>query len=322
MMEYGFYGRLKKEFPSQIIVDICDVCNYECIHCPQVLLKKAGKISGEFLSLELNKKMVDEVATEGKGFVQQIRYAAAGEPFLHPYVMEMLEYAVVNANCLVSITTNGSLLDEEKIEKLLKLNLGLIDFSIDAFSEETYAKVRKKGVLSVVKNNINTMLRLKEKLSSKTKIVVSFVKQESNKFEEEIFKKYWYEQGVDRVIIRKMHTAGGALTSNTDVINDTAIYPCVYPWERIVLNQKGELGFCPADWDLQGARIVCNDYSISKIKNVWNSEIYNNLREQHLTGNFKDSCVCKNCPDRCQSIWPGNGEIAYGDMIADFTKGV
>lgn len=320
MMEYGFYGRLKKEFPSQIIVDLCDVCNYECIHCPQVLLKKSGKISGEFLSLELNKKMVDEVATEGKGFVQQIRYTADGEPFLHPYVMEMLEYAVVNANCLVSITTNGSLLDEEKIEKLLKLNLGLIDFSIDAFSDETYAKVRKKGILSTVRNNVNTMLKLKKELESKTKIVVSFVKQNQNENEEEQFKTYWYEQGVDRVIIRKLHTAGGTLDFNNNEIKNSVNYPCVYLWERITLNQKGELGFCPTDWDEDDSKIICKDYTKHTIKEIWNSKEYSSLRNQHLTGNFKDSCVCKNCPDRYKTIWPGNGEIAYGDMIADFSK--
>jgi hypothetical protein len=31
---YGFYGRLKAEFPSQIIVDLSEVCYLECIHCP------------------------------------------------------------------------------------------------------------------------------------------------------------------------------------------------------------------------------------------------------------------------------------------------
>ena len=25
-------------------------------------------------------------------------------------------------------------------------------------------------------------------------------------------------------------------------------YPCLYPWERILLNPKGALAFCPQDW--------------------------------------------------------------------------
>ena len=30
----SFYGRLRKEFPSQIIVDTTEVCSLGCVHCP------------------------------------------------------------------------------------------------------------------------------------------------------------------------------------------------------------------------------------------------------------------------------------------------
>ena len=80
MSKYGFYDRLTKEFPSQVLVDLCQVCNYECIHCPQSQFKHSSVFSGAYLDFELNKKLVDEVKSYGKDMTQQIRYAAKTSP--------------------------------------------------------------------------------------------------------------------------------------------------------------------------------------------------------------------------------------------------
>lgn len=317
-MEYGFYGRLKEEFPSQIIVDLNEACNYSCIHCPQGQMKKDGRITGAKLSKELNKKMVDEVAEYGRGCTQQIRYTADGEPFLHPDIMEILEYAICNSGTMVTVTTNGSLLDEDKTRHLLDIGLGLIDFSLDAYNDDTYAEIRRNGNLEKVRNNVLRMLELRKEINSKTKIIVSFVLQEKNKDEKDAFIKYWEEKGVDKVIIRKLHSAGGSMATIDDVAKNK-VYPCVYLWERISLNQHGHITYCPTDWD--GTRVICDDYSKTTIKEIWTGDLMNEYRRQHLTNSFECNNPCKDCPDRLLTIWPDNGQAAYGDMINDFSKG-
>ena len=154
MMQYGFYDRLTKDFPSQINVDLIALCNYACIHCPCSAMEQEHKLSHAQLSEELNRKLVDEVRRYGANLTQQIRYAAAGEPFLHPRVMEILDYAVKNSGVLVSVTTNGSLVTNERADQLLKMGLGLIDFSLDAYSEETYREIRLHGNLEKVREHI------------------------------------------------------------------------------------------------------------------------------------------------------------------------
>lgn len=72
MNKYGFYGRLKETFPAQAIVDVCEVCNYRCIHCPQSSIKHSDSSSMAFLSNDLNKKLVGEVSKFGKRMTQQI----------------------------------------------------------------------------------------------------------------------------------------------------------------------------------------------------------------------------------------------------------
>jgi len=315
--EYGFYDRLTKDFPSQIIVDVCEVCNYECIHCPQNHFKKSKYFSGAFLSEELNKKLVDEVNEYGNGLTQQIRFTANGEPFLHPGIIDILEYAVLYSGTLISVTTNGSLLDGQKIERLLEMNIGLIDFSLDALNDETYIKIRRQGDFNVVRDNILKMLDLKKRMSSSTKIVVSFVKQEQNISEADDFQKYWEEKGVDHVVMRKCHSAAGFFYKNNKEPSD--IMPCVFPWERIVLSPDGGLEFCPASWE--GKTTIHPNYFKTTIHDLWNSDKYTALRNEHLIGKFNRFAVCGDCPDRESSIWPENRTKdyrGYGDMISDF----
>lgn len=318
MSKYGFYDRLTKEFPSQVLVDLCQVCNYECIHCPQSQFKHSSVFSGAYLDFELNKKLVDEVKSYGKDMTQQIRYAAAGEPLLHPKWLELIEYAVKNSGTMVTLTTNGSLLNDESIDKLLDIGLGLIDFSLDAFNDDTYAEIRRNGNLEVVRNNVLEMLKKKKEKKSKTKIIVSFVEQEKNAAERDEFKKYWEEQGVDFVVLRKCHSAGGFFYKNNGNVN---IQPCVYPWERIQLDANGKLSFCPASW-LGKTELEC-DYKNTTIRDIWNGPEYKQLRKEHLENKFEKYTVCAECPDRGLTIWPSDKTKTlrgYGDMIKDFSK--
>ena len=59
-LNYGFYGRLNENFPSQVMVDITEVCNLGCIHCTHPAFKLSKVYQKSMLDPELNKKMVDE----------------------------------------------------------------------------------------------------------------------------------------------------------------------------------------------------------------------------------------------------------------------
>ena len=119
MSNYGFNGRLSEEFPSQVMVDITEVCNLGCIHCTHPKFKLSSAYNKRMLKPEINKKMVDEVARDGKGKTKYIRYTSNGEPLVHPKSYEMLQYAVENSGTKVTLTTNGTLLNEKKNEKII-----------------------------------------------------------------------------------------------------------------------------------------------------------------------------------------------------------
>ena len=55
---FGFAGRLRHEFPSQILMDITEVCNLACTHC--LVSSSPTNRTHEHLSLERVRPYLDE----------------------------------------------------------------------------------------------------------------------------------------------------------------------------------------------------------------------------------------------------------------------
>ena len=316
--QYGFYGRLSAEFPSQIIIDSTELCNLACIHCPHPTFKQSEHYSGKSQSPELNQKIVDEIREYGKGITQYIRYTGEGEPLLHRYIYDMMGYAVKNSGTMVTLTTNGTLLTKPRIEKVLETGVNVIDISTDAFKDDTYATIRVNGDLKVVRQNIINLIKKNKENGNKAKIILSFIEQPQNVGEGPLFEQFWKDQGADYVVVRRLHSGAGAVASLAqDLVKeagDAERTPCLYPWERIILNPRGELVFCPQDW-VHGSMVA--DYRNTTVREVWKGEFYKKLREAHMCNKYGDHAFCGNCPDWKQTRWPDEGR-SYADMIEEF----
>lgn len=316
--DYGFGGRLNADFPSQILMDITEVCNLACIHCPHPSFVKSEHYDGRYLDPALNEKMIEEVRLHGQGKTQYIRYASNGEPLVHPEGYNMIESAVKYSGVYVTLTTNGKIMNEKRTQCLLEAGVHMIDISIDAFTPETYAKIRVKGNLDVTRENVLRLIRWIRESKSSSKVVVSFVEQPQNTAEAADFERYWKDQGVNSVVIRRLHTCSGAVKDLTAIrhrdLSATKRRPCLYPWERIVINARGDLAFCPSDW-VHGSYIA--DYRKTSIHAEWQGGFYKALREAHLKNNYANHAFCGNCPDWAATRWPHEGR-SYADMVEEF----
>lgn len=318
---YGFQGRLRAEFPSQILMDITEVCNLACVHCPHPDFKRSAHYGARYMDPALNTKMVDEVRAHGHGITQFIRYASNGEPLVHPRSYDMLDEAVQHSGVFVTLTTNGTIMNEKRTRKLLEAGVHMIDISLDAFSPETYAKIRVRGDLNVTRTNVLRLLDWARDQKSQTKVVVSYVEQLANRHETAIFEQYWRDQGASYVVVRRLHSCSGAKVDLADLrrrVQREALprRPCLYPWERIAVNARGDLAFCPSDW-VHGSYIA--DYATTTIRETWQGEFYRRLREAHLSNQFSAHSFCGQCPDWESTRWPSEGR-SYADMVDEFIR--
>lgn len=315
---YGFGGRLSADFPSQILMDITEVCNLACIHCPHPTFFKSEHYGGRHLDQALNEKMIEEVRQHGQGRTQYIRYASNGEPLVHPQGYDMIQAAVEHSGVYVTLTTNGKIMNEKRTQKLLDAGVHMIDISIDAYSPETYAKVRVKGDLNVTRENVLRLIRWVAESKANTKVVVSFVEQSLNAHETADFERYWKDAGADYVVIRRLHSCSGAMSELAQVRHSESDAlprrPCLYPWERVVINARGDLAFCPSDW-VHGSYVA--DYRATTIQAEWQGPFYQALRQAHLSNDFHGHAFCGQCPDWAATRWPHEGR-SYADMVREF----
>ena len=314
---YGFGGRLRADFPSQIVMDITEICNLACVHCPHPSFMASPHYAARHLDPALNARMVEEVRQHGQGVTQYIRYTSNGEPLVHPQGYDMLDEAVRYSGVYVTLTTNGTIMNEKRTTRLLEAGVHMIDISIDAFRPETYARIRRNGKLHVTRENVLRLIRWVRESGAPTKVVVSFIEQPENAAEIDDFERYWRDQGADSVVIRRQHTASGALIALADVRRAATATierkPCLYPWERILVNAAGELAFCPSDW-VHGSRLA--DYRETTIRDTWQGAAYARLRRAHLANEYAGHAFCGQCPDWETTRWPHEGR-SYADLIEE-----
>ena len=233
-----------------------------------------------------------------------------------------VKYAVDNSNTFVCLTTNGTIMREKKTRQLLDSGIHMIDISLDAYLPKTYSKIRVGGDLELTRTNVLRLIEWVRRDNLDTKVVVSFVEQSENTDEIKAFQKFWTEQGATEVIIRRLHSAAGAVENIAEKMHEDhkheQRYPCLYPWERLTLDPKGHLSFCPTDWKYKS---TFEDFRDTTIKEAWQGTFLKKLRKAHILNDFSCHGFCGQCPDWKQTRWPGDGS-RYANIVDKLRKGI
>ena len=317
-MHGEFYDHLSSAFPSQVNVDLTEFCNLVCPHCPyETVTKPRGRKRNHF-SPELNRRLIDQIATDGKTLCRFIRYTGEGEPLLHPHLIEIMAYAAAHGGVPINLTSNGLLIGEDKAKALLDAGVDVFDISLDAHSEATYGVVRAVGQYALVRDNTLRLIRMARSCGRPVKVMVSFVVQPANHQEAEAFRVFWTSEGADFVVLRPCHSAGGTLPETTRSLWEAAPsprVPCLYPWERVLVKPDGQVSYCPVDW-----RNLGNLGSLAEttIAELWQGEAMRALRQAHRDNDFSGHSFCGACPDWALTRWPDEG-ATYATVMRDLT---
>jgi len=104
------------------------------------------------------------LAQVGPGMIR-LDFFNYGEPFLHPQALEMIEYVKKNyPHIYLYTSTNGLMLDQEKIFRLVQAGLDEITFSVDGSDQRTYARYRQGGDFAKLLKNMAALVREKRRL--------------------------------------------------------------------------------------------------------------------------------------------------------------
>jgi len=247
---------------------------------------------GGDMGYDLYKKIIDEIARENLETI--VRPFDGGEPLMRKDIEVFIRYAKDNGIKWVSINSNGTLLTDKRARSILDSGLDHIEISVDAFTKETYKKIKNVDMYDRVVQNTKNLIKIRNKGSYDLKISVSFVRQKDNFHELDAFSHYWRNK-VDTVTEREFHQHGGLIGSQGKYLERTMRRrpPCPYLWNRMIVEHNGDVRFCENDWKVQHKIGSVMEQSL---KQIWLSEPYQNLRRSHVRGEF-DHPFCKRCSD-------------------------
>jgi len=307
---YGFESAACAEFPTYIMFDMTNKCNATCIHCPHSV-GFPGSDNPQFIDGSIFRNVIDQCAGKDIDF---IRVTADGEPLLHPHIWELFDYARDRKVGPTGLTSNGSALTKANAQRLLDSKIFMVDFSLDAFSEDTFELVRTGLSYARTHENVLRLIDMRNEAGSDLKIMVSFVNQKENGHELEPFREYW-EPLVDKVLVREMHSNVG-VNDNSDAATgkDAGRYPCPHLFRRTVADYAGDLKFCPIDWQGGSKLAKIDDVSITK---TWHSKEYHGHRMQHLNNQFSTDSICATCEDWKSTPWDLGYEKIIGELSGD-----
>ena len=308
---YGFVEPQHAEFPPILIVAVTNVCDMACIHCAHPVIKKDPGYRATFMKPEIHSMIVEQTRAY-KDQLWVFRYAADGESLLNPHFLDMVEETKAAGIGPVDLTTNAMSLTDEKMRRLLLAPIDVIDVSLDAYSKETYEKIRKRGKFDKVVANLKRLIQLRDELGSPTKIMTSIIQQKEALDEVESFRKFWGPL-VDEVLVRGLNTDLGIVNvSETYFAQDIERWPCPQFWKRVTINQHGDIRFCVEDWRNEG---VVGNIMETSIRDIWHSPIYERFRELHLSGRWGDMTMCKKCMDWQHMEWDHGFEKAINKVM-------
>ena len=311
-------------FPLAVICELVSVCNLMCEMCytrtPE--FQKAIVGAQRILPWDVAVRIIDECASLG---VYSMLFSWRGESTLYRSkgsdgqwydFADVLAYARSKGILEVTSLTNGRMLNDNLIEKIVKAQPSWISFSVDGFGDD-YGKIRKsmkleKGKMpfGIVVDNIKKMVQVRNELGFTRPQVRSNTIYPPISGNPEQYKNFMENVGVGLVTINEMLDYRGAELPDEAVMDE---WFCQYPFQRLVVSANGMIMPCPGAHNEDASvllgryvgiphkKIVVGgitrtiEYPELTLKQAWESDKVKHIREVHRGNRRKEIEVCRHC---------------------------
>lgn len=293
-------------------IEVTSRCNMNCIHCRGKNSKCSKVVDMPFWAI---KKAIDfAVDNSDNNFVEIV--LSGGEPLLHPELDKILDYCE-SLNILKEITTNGSLIDDDFVKKLIKYNITNISVSLDSHIPEKHDLIRNSpGAYNKVINAIKIM----KKNNINCRIRATISKLNFEEMEDIVLKAI--EIGVDTLVLGPIMPVGNAINSSELLFQNSSEFKefidkfyllkekykgiiniitneCLHGIKYLDFNDENQNGI----YELNGCTAGITSFNVLINGDVtpcsmFHKKIMNLYESNNLENDYKNSSVIKSLLDR------------------------
>lgn len=286
-------------FPFAISFELSNECNANCVFCRTA----AGQIYNQnphdttfvakgFMPYELYTQVIDEA----KEYLLMAILYVNGEPLIYKQLYAAIQHAS-QSHVASMIATNGILLNEENIHKLIKSDVDFIKVAISGFSQESYTRQVRHGDVDKIKNNLQLLQSENSTNGNKTIVMIDFIQYDYNQHEILPAKEFCDRLGF-MFNVRKGNVAhsGDDSPEAVSIPFETTEVLCDWPWKVLTINWNGDVFPC-CDYvvwtNLPSYRRITP--GAVNIREIWNGEAAIRNRKVHCMIGRTAIPVCSHC---------------------------
>ena len=296
-------------YPRYIEIETVNACNARCPMCTIDDWQRNTPTMKE----PLFRRIADDILAHTDQ-VKRVSLYRDGEPLLDKRLPDRVAVLKDGGVKQVSISTNVSLLDEERSRALLEAGLDVIIMSIDSLKKDVFESIRVRLDFDEVLENAKRFIRLRNEINPSTRIWMRMIRQEENKDEWPAYEHFWSDLMApkDRIYHHNIFNWGGQL-DRFKAIEDSyePNLPCVALWSLLVIFGNGDVPLCNVDYN---NKYPTGSILENSIEELWSSKVMTERRELHLSGAKKCISLCENC-----NVWeePGSADMFISSEYAE-----
>lgn len=160
---------------NKVYIEVTNFCNFRCDFCP-LRLSNRKRIHLDF---DLYTKIIDDIS--GNEITKTVGFHILGEPLLYPHVFKAVRYARENG-LRTEMTSNGSLLTQERVRGLAEAGLDRLTISLQRFGETDHEARRAPMPFDQYYERILEAVRLFGSSNYSTEVLVLFMNTATKRF--------------------------------------------------------------------------------------------------------------------------------------------
>jgi len=143
------HWKTRMQSPFFLVFEITKACNNNCLYCYNVW-KENRDYPKEELDIDQIKRLFEKIFADEKPVGVAL---TGGEPMLRPDVFDIVKI-IKSFGVIVGLATNGTLLNAEKVKRLVDNGVSYFEISLVSLNEERYATLSQNNKLEWLKRSI------------------------------------------------------------------------------------------------------------------------------------------------------------------------
>ena len=296
------------KFPFIINFELWNECNAQCTFCRSedgeiYDLNPKNKDKSPITKGRMPIEIFNEIIEQSKDHIFLAVPYVNGEPLMYPDLYKAIKFAS-DRKVATLISTNGELLTEKNIRKLLDSSLDFLKIAISGMSQDIF-KIQHRGCnIETIKKNMKNLARIRDEGGYKILIMLDYIYYEYNAHEYleacQLGRELGFTVSRRPGNLHKLAETYPDLAKKEKPQSDITKLPikdlCDWPWKVMTVDWNGSIYPC-CDYVVWGNQKTDAIFQIGKsqIDKIWNGPEKINNRLVHLKDGRAGYNICSQC---------------------------